>query len=72
MLRLSREINAAGQTILMVTHSVKAASHAQRWIFIKYGEFFHYLYGGSISAAEMYERIADTLTLPTAGGKANA
>jgi len=71
LLRLFGEINAAGQTILMVTHSVKAASHAQRVLFIKDGEIFHQLYRGSLSAAEMYERIADTLTLLAAGGEAN-
>ncbi|HBG09285.1 MAG TPA: ABC transporter ATP-binding protein, partial [Firmicutes bacterium] len=47
LLRLFGEINEAGQTILMVTHSVKAASHAKRVLFIKDGEIFHQLYRGS-------------------------
>lgn len=68
LLRLFSEINDAGQTILMVTHSVKAASHAKRVLFIKDGEIFHQLYRGSLSQEEMYEKIADTLTLLTTGG----
>ena len=60
LLRLFGEINEAGQTILMVTHSVKAASHAKRVLFIKDGEIFHQLYRGELSVTEMYERIADT------------
>lgn len=72
LLNLFGEINEAGQTILMVTHSVKAASHAKRVLFIKDGEIFHQLYRGSLSVREMYERIADTLTLLTAGGERHA
>lgn len=72
LLRLFGEINAAGQAILMVTHSVKAASHAQRVLFIKDGEIFHQLYRGSLTVAEFYERIADALTLLTTGGERNA
>ena len=44
LLRLFGQINEAGQTILMVTHSIKAASHANRVLFIKDGEVFHQLY----------------------------
>jgi len=72
LLRLFGEINAAGQTILMVTHSVKAASHAKRVLFIRDGEIFHQLYRGTLSVEEMYERIADTLTLLTTGGAVHA
>lgn len=72
LLRLFTEINASGQTILMVTHSVKAASHARRVLFIKDGEIFHQLYRGNLSVPEMYERIADTLTLLTTGGERHA
>jgi len=72
LLRLFGEINAAGQTILMVTHSVKAASHAKRVLFIKDGEIFHQLYRGTLSVEEMFERIADTLTLLATGGAIHA
>lgn len=72
LLRLFGEINEAGQTILMVTHSVKAASHAKRVLFIKDGEIFHQLYRGELSVTEMYERIADTLTLLATGGDVRA
>ena len=69
LLRLFEEINADGQTILMVTHSVKAASHARRVLFIKDGEVFHQLYRANMSEDEMYGRIADTLTLLQKGGR---
>ena len=69
LLKLYEEINADGQTILMVTHSVKAASHARRVLFIKDGEVFHQLYRANMSEDEMYGRIADTLTLLQKGGR---
>ena len=43
LLNLFTTINQDGQTILMVTHSVKAASTANRVLFIKDGEVFHQL-----------------------------
>lgn len=69
LLRLFGELNREGQTILMVTHSVKAASHAGRVLFLRDGEVFHQLYRGALSAEEMYARISDTLTMIAAGGK---
>ncbi|MDD4783581.1 MAG: ABC transporter ATP-binding protein, partial [Syntrophaceticus sp.] len=63
LLKLFNEINDDGQTILMVTHSVKNASYAQRVLFIKDGEVFHQLYKASLSNEEMYQKISDTLTL---------
>ena len=71
LLRLFNEINDDGQTILMVTHSIKNASHAQRVLFIKDGEVFHQLYKASLSNEEMYQKISDTLTLLTTGGARN-
>lgn len=68
LLRLFNEINDEGQTILMVTHSTKAASHAKRVLFIKDGQVFHQIYKGSMSYEQMYQKIADTLTLITTGG----
>jgi putative ABC transport system ATP-binding protein len=68
LLRLFAEINHLGQTILMVTHSVKAASHAGRVLFIKDGQVFHQLYRGGNTDEQFYSRIADTLTLLTTGG----
>ena len=56
-----------GQTILMVTHSTKAASHANRILFIKDGEVFHQLYRGNMTNEELYVRISDTLTVLTTG-----
>lgn len=71
LLRLFGEINEGGQTILMVTHSVKAASHAKRVLFIKDGEVFHQIYRGNSSIEDMYGKISDTLTLLTTGGKSH-
>ena len=68
LLRLFGTINQGGQTILMVTHSVKAASHAGRVLFIKDGEVFHQIYRGERSNEEQYQAISDTLTLLATGG----
>ncbi|MBS6694511.1 MAG: ABC transporter ATP-binding protein [Firmicutes bacterium] len=70
LLRLFSQVNRGGQTILMVTHSVKAASHASRVLFIKDGEVFHQLYRGNDTNEQFYQRISDTLTLLTTGGEA--
>lgn len=69
LLELFDEINADGQTILMVTHSVKAASHAKRVLFIKDGRIFHQIYRGQMGYEEMFQRVSDTLTLLTTGGE---
>ena len=58
-----------GTSILMVTHSVKAASTAGRVLFIKDGKVFHQIYKGSLSEAQMYQKISDTMTAITAGGE---
>lgn len=63
LLQLFGEINRNGQTILMVTHSVKAASHAGRVLFIKDGEVFHQIYRGSSTNEQLYQKISDTLTM---------
>lgn len=63
LLSLFNEVNATGQTILMATHSVKAASHAGRVLFIKDGEVFHQIYRGQDSFSAQYQKISDTLTL---------
>lgn len=69
LLDLFHEINANGQTILMVTHSIKAASTAKRVLFIKDGEVFHQLYRGNLSNEQMYQKISDTLTILATGGE---
>ncbi len=68
LLSLFQNINQEGQTILMVTHSIKAASCAKRVLFIKDGQVFHQIYKGSGSDEEMYQKISDTLTVITTGG----
>ena len=72
LLRLFAQINAAGQTILMVTHSAKAASHAGRVLFIRDGQVFHQLYRGESTNQQLYQKISDTLTLLAAGGEDHA
>ena len=69
LLRLFGQINEAGQTILMVTHSIKAASHANRILFIKDGEVFHQLYRGDSTRDQLYQKISDTLTMLATGGE---
>lgn len=68
LLNLFEEINKTGQTILMVTHSTKAACHAKRVLFIKDGEVFHQIYRAGQTYEAMYQKISDTLTLIATGG----
>ncbi len=68
LLNLFAQINREGQTILMVTHSVKAASHAGRVLFIKDGRVFHQIYRGGCSDDELFRKISDTLTIISTGG----
>ncbi|MGI6177595.1 MAG: ABC transporter ATP-binding protein [Eubacterium sp.] len=69
LLRVFNEINREGQTILMVTHSTKAASHAGRVMFIKDGAVLHQIYRGNHTDEQMYQKISDTLTLLATGGE---
>lgn len=71
LLKLFTDINAEGQTILMVTHSIQAASHAGRVLFIKDGCVFHQIYRGNASNEEMYAMITDALTVLQTGGMKN-
>ena len=68
LLRLFCEVNTMGQTILMVTHSVKAASMANRVLFIKDGEVFHQIFRGKDNSEQLYQKISDTLILLATGG----
>ena len=72
LLELFGEINNGGQTILMVTHSVKAASHAGRVLFLRDGRVYHQLYRGGESREAQFRRISDTLTVLTQGGEGHA
>mgnify|MGYP006073656699 CR=1 FL=1 len=63
------KINEDGQTILMVTHSVAAASHAKRVLFIKDGEVFHQIFRGDMTRQKLYQMISDTLTILATGGE---
>lgn len=69
LLALFGQINQSGQTILMVTHSVKAASHAGRVLFIKDGELFHQIYRGTMTNEQLYQKISDVLTMLATGGE---
>ena len=69
LLELFGAINREGQTILMVTHSTRAASHAKRVLFIRDGMVFHQLYRGEATDGELFERISDTQTMLMRGGE---
>ncbi len=72
LLRLFGQVNQAGQTVLMVTHSIKAASHANRVLFLQDGEVYHQLYRGDQTSEQLYAKISDTLTVLTQGGELHA
>ena len=69
LLRVFEQVNRVGQTILMVTHSTDAASHANRVLFIRDGVVFHQIYRGDSSNEELYKKISDTLTMLRTGGE---
>lgn len=71
LLKLFSEINDLGQTILMVTHSVNAASKANRVLFIKDGKIYHELNRGNKTDEEMYQNISNTLTILSSKGVEN-
>lgn len=71
LLEMFEVLNKEGQTIVMVTHSTKAASHAQRVLFIKDGNLFNQIYRGSMNGEEMYRAISESLTVLQAGGAEN-
>ena len=68
LMELFGQIHESGQTLLMVTHSIRAACSASRVLFIKDGEVFHQLYRGNMTREAMFQRISDTLTVLTTGG----
>ena len=72
LLELFGAINEGGQTIVMVTHSVKAASHAKRVLFLRDGEVYHQLYRGGQTPEAQFAKISDTLTVLTQGGEPRA
>lgn len=71
LLHMFGEINAEGQTVVMVTHSIQAASGAGRVLFIKDGLLFNQIYRGKASSDEMYRNISNTLTVLQTGGESD-
>lgn len=65
LLDVFQQINQTGQTLLMVTHSLKAASRAGRILFIRDGQVYHQLYRGKMTNEQFYEKISDALTVMT-------
>lgn len=65
LLDVFQQINQTGQTLLMVTHSLKAASRAGRILFIRDGQVHHQLYRGGMTNEQFYEKISDALTVMT-------
>lgn len=72
LLRIFEQVNEQGQTILMVTHSIKAASHAKRVLFLRDGQVYHQLYKGEDSTEEMFVKISNALTVLTSGSEDRA
>ena len=70
LLRLFGTVNGAGQTIVMVTHSVRAASCAGRVLFLRDGVVAQELTRGTDTETAFYRRIADALTASQTGGGA--
>lgn len=70
LLSLFAAVNRSGQTIVMVTHSIKAASRATRVLFIRDGEVYHQIYRGRDTDEQLYQKISDTLTVLATGGEA--
>lgn len=69
LMKLFSQVNREGQTILMVTHSVKAASSVGRVLFIRDGQVFHQIYRGNLTDEEMYQKISAALTVLATGGE---
>ncbi len=65
LLDVFQQINQTGQTLLMVTHSLKAASRAGRILFIRDGQVYHQLYRSEMTNEQFYEKISDALTVMT-------
>ncbi len=65
LLDVFQQINQTGQTLLMVTHSLKAASRAGRILFIRDGQVYYQLYRGEMTNEQFYEKISDALTVMT-------
>ena len=70
LLQMFEKVNRQGQTIVMVTHSVDAASHAGRVLFIRDGVLFHQIYRGESTNQQLYKKISDTLTMLRTGREA--
>ena len=58
IMNIFSEINRMGQTVLMVTHSLKSASHAGRVLFIKDGMVYHEIFKGADDSQTFMERIS--------------
>lgn len=68
LLRVLEDVNRQGQTILMVTHSIRAASHATRVLFIRDGRIFHQIYRGDKKDRDLYQTIMDAQGAVLNGG----
>ncbi len=71
IIKLFNQLNQDGHSILMVTHSIKAASGANRVLFIKDGTVFHEIYKGDLSSKQFQDRIADSLSMLGEWGDTN-
>lgn len=60
IMKTFEKINNSGQTIMVVTHSVRAASFANRVLFIKDGKVYNEIYKGEKNNNEFMETIGKT------------
>lgn len=72
LLETFERINENGQTIVMVTHSVQAASYSNRVLFIRDGIVYHELYRGDQSAETFRDKIAQSMLVVTNRGEQHA
>lgn len=63
ILEVIENVNKAGNTVLMVTHSLKAAAQARRVLFIKDGVIYHEIYRGEATVQQFQDRIADSVSV---------
>lgn len=71
LLETFERVNEEGQTIVMVTHSARAASHSNRVLFIRDGIVYHEIYRGDLSTEAFMDKIAQSMLVVTNRGESN-
>ncbi|MDD7764441.1 MAG: ABC transporter ATP-binding protein [Peptoniphilaceae bacterium] len=68
IMNLFCDINQKGQTVLMVTHSLRCAAYSKRVLFIKDGRVYHEIYRGDGTHQEFMEKINQAQIMLSHGG----